>query len=160
LEANANFTYQGVSIHPKLVQKFASWESDKSVPKVIMVDVAAAFDTNEYFSAERYEDKRVCYDVDSGFFCYEWLGKLANGLHVLRIYDNGGGSGTFQTLFFVKFDKGEGYTEDGKKYERLLMSIVRQYTLGDRDDGEIKVLGDRVVVDRSKHRDQDVTLTF
>ncbi|MFA5160605.1 MAG: hypothetical protein WC484_08915, partial [Candidatus Omnitrophota bacterium] len=93
------------------------------------------------------------------FFCYERLGKLNNGLHVLKVSNSGGGSGTFMDLFFVRFDKGNGYTRDGEKYDQLLMSIVRQYPLGDRDDGEIKVLGDHVVVGRSRYRGEDVTLT-
>jgi len=166
-EADASFTYKSKPIDPKLVQKFSSWESDSPKPKVITVDVAAAFDTNEYSGEVRLQGASVCFDTedgnqqkDGGFFCYEHLGKLKNELHVLKISDNGGGSGVFQELFFVKFAKGEGYTEDGEKYERLLMSIVRQYTLGDRDDGKIKVLNDRVIVDRSKYRDKDVTITF
>ncbi len=166
-EADAGFSYAGKPINPKLVQKFSSWESDKSMPKVISVDVAAAFGTNEYSDRSRRKGANVCFDTkdsngmeDGGFFCYEWLGRLKNGLHVLKISDNGGGSGIFQELFFVKFDKGEGYLEDGEKYERLLMSIVRQYTLGDRADAKIDVSDDRVVIGKTRYQDQDVVLTF
>lgn len=160
-EANRNFTYQGAPIHPGLVQEFSSWISDKGLPTTISVDVSAPHG-NEYFDGDvKLQGKNICVDVkDGGSFCYEWLGKLDNGIHVLRAGESGGGSGVFGDLFFVKFDKGEGYNEDGKKYDQLLMSIVRTYTLGDRDDGEIKVLGDHVVVGKSRYRDKDVTLTF
>ncbi|MFA7000753.1 MAG: hypothetical protein WC352_01220 [Candidatus Omnitrophota bacterium] len=165
-EADVNFTYQGKPIHPKLVQEFSSWISDKGLPTTITVDVSAPH-RNEYSDEISMKGKNVCvYPTDNEgkqtgeSFSYERLGKLNNGLHVLRVMDGGGGSGVFTDLFFVRFSKGTGLTPEGSQYDQLLMSIVRQYPVGDRDDGEIKVLGDRVVVGRSRYRDKDVILTF
>lgn len=167
-EANRSFTFQNKPIHPGLVQEFSSWISDSGFPTTISVDIAAPHG-NEYFEDDVTvrEGKYVCADTkgedhekDGGLFCYEWLGRLDNGLHVLSVSEAGGGSGVFEDLFFVRFDKGEGYTHDGKKYDRLLMSIVREFILGDRDDGKIKVLKNSVVVGKSRYRDKDVTLTF
>ena len=165
-EADASFTYKGKPIHPGLVQEFSSWISDPGLPTTITVDISAPH-RNEYSADVTVDGKSICMDTedgdgkkDGGYFCYEHLGKLANGLHVLKTSASGGGSGVFQDLFFVKFAKGEGYAEEGKKYKRLLMSIVRQYTFREGDDGKIKVLPDKVVIGNSQNRDKPTTLTF
>ncbi len=46
------------------------------------------------------------------------------------------------------------------KYPRLLMSILRSYGLGDRDDGEIKIQDNSVVVGISKYRENPALLQF
>jgi len=167
-EANRDFTYRGKPIHPGLVQEFSSWISDPGLPTTISVDVSAPHG-NEYFSGDlsQGEGRNGCIDTkdsegkkDGGSFCYERLGKLDNGLHVLETADSGGGSGVFMDLFFVRFSKGTGYTKEGEKYDRLLMSIVREYTLGDRDDGKIAVTGNKVIVGKSRYRKKQVELTF
>jgi len=162
-EANATFTYDGKPIHPGLVKEFASWISDPGMPTTVSVDVSAEHG-NEYFEDEmkRQKDGSVILQKENEqeYFYYKWLGRLNNGVHVLRVADGGGGSGVFEDLFFVRFDKGEGFTPDGKKYDRLLMTVVRYFPLGDRDDAEIKVLLDRVVVGTSKYREAPVAITF
>ena len=159
-EASRSFTYQSKPIHPGLIQEFSSSIADPGLPTTITVDIAAPH-SNEYFDGDvKGEEGFVCADKEGESFCYKWLGRMQNGLHVLMVSEGGTGSGVFGDLFFVRFDKGEGYAKDGKKYDRLLMSIVRTYNLGDRDDGEIKVLSDRVVVGKSRYRDKDVTLRF
>lgn len=147
-EANNKFTYQGKPIHPKLVEEFSVWLSDKRNPITVSVDVKEAFNINEYYEEViKQENGLIRYNREEGvYFAYEWLGKLDNGLNVLRIFDAGGGSGIFQSLFFIKFDLGEGYTDEGEKYQRLLMSIVRSYTLGDRSSAQVELKGDKVVV--------------
>jgi len=40
------------------------------------------------------------------------------------------------------------------------MSIVRNATLGDRDDGKITVLPDRVILEKSRYREKPVVLEF
>jgi len=147
-EASAKFTYKGKPIHPGLVQEFSSWISDPGVPTTISVDIAAPH-RNEYNEdeVEMKDNGWVCRSEEDGSsFCYKWLGKLKNDLHVLQVADSGGGSGVFYDLFFVKFDTGEGYTSEGEKYPRLLMSIIRTYGLGDRYDGKVRVYTDKVIV--------------
>ena len=168
-EADSQFSYQGQPIHPGLVQEFSSWISDTELPTTISVDVAAPH-RNEYMESDvrAASGKRVCLDSrdiatdqkDGGWFCYEWLGKLNNGLHVLKTADGGQFGGIFLNLFFVRFDKGEGYTQEGEKRERLLMTIARTFVLGDRDDGEIEVQADKVIVGKSRYREQPTELKF
>jgi len=153
LEADTNFTYQGKPIHPGLVNEFSSWISDKGFPTTISVDIAAPHG-NEYFEddAKIDEDKNVCIDEKDenddktgAYFCYRRLGKLNNGLHILKTWESGGGSGVFTDLCFVRIDKDKG-TFDGQPYERLLMVIAGTYGLGEEYSGEAEILTDRVIV--------------
>jgi len=163
LEANSRFTYNKQPIHPGLVAEFNSWTSDNWKPVTISVDVSAAYGTNEYADDVEVKDNGYVYlkkEGDGEYFYYKWLGRLNNGFHVLEVGEGGGGSGIFTSLFIVKFEKGYGFTPEGQKYERLLMSIVRNETLGDRDDGKITVLPDRVVLGKSQYRDKPVVLEF
>ena len=171
-EANTKFTYQGKPIHPFLLEKFSNWLSDNKPPIITSADVAASFDTNEFennivksldnswWFAERGKDV-----TDYASFSYKWLGKTANGTHVVEVGANGGGSGFFMGLMFFKFLEGE-ITAGDKAQKQILMTIVRTYVLGDRYEGEIKVYPDRVVIPKSKDQygggaiDHDVELRF
>jgi len=173
-EANAKFTYKGKPIHPFLVGKFYNWMSDKRPPIVTTVDVASSFDTNEYqlstiekrgnwwFSEKKEGLKDITlYEA----FGYRWLGRLANGCHVIEMFENGGGSGAFTDLLLIKFSEGT-IMRDDKKDKQLLMTVVGTYTLGDRYDGDIKVYPDKVIIPPSKDQrgggslEKDVELRF
>ncbi len=144
-EANASFTYQHKPIHPGLVEEFNSWISDPGKPTTISVDIAAEH-ANEYFEDDvSIKNGVVFLKKDDGYFYYKWLGKLSDGLQVVEVGDNGGGSGVFTDLLFVRFSISEGY-DNGEKYKRLLMTIVGACGLGDRKNRDIKVLTDRVIV--------------
>jgi hypothetical protein len=164
LEADNHFIYNKQPIHPGLIAEFNPWISDTWKPVTTSVDVSAAYGTNEYFEddAKVKEDGYIYLQKkeEGEYFYYKWLGKLNNGLHILEVGEGGGGSGIFKALFIVKFEKGYGFTPEGQKYERLLMSIVRNESLGDRDDGKITVLPDKVILGKSKNRDEPVVLEF
>jgi len=92
IQANESFTYKGEPIHPKLVKEFNSWISDPGLPTTISVDIAAPH-RNEYFDdyASVNEYGAVTFrNEERGYFCYRWLGKLDNGIHVLNTSDSGG----------------------------------------------------------------------
>jgi len=98
-------------------------------------------------------------------FYYRWLGKMADGTHVVETGESGGGSGFFMDLMFIRFSEGEIMVENEKR-PQLLMSIVGIYLLGDRYDGEIIVHPDRVFIPASKNQfgggstEKDVELSF
>lgn len=156
IEADSKFTYHGKSIHPELIEKFESWMSDSEVPTVVSVDLISAEKNGNEYGRENLSKDGISYKrgvVDgsyAGFYRYQWLGRLKNGLHVVRVADCGGGSGVFETLDFIKFSLGEGVDKDGKRYDRLLMTIVRQHFLGDRYDGEVTVFADKVVIGKGE----------
>jgi hypothetical protein len=168
-EANRSFTFNGKPIHPLLVKEFSIWLSDNTSPVTVSVDVvSAAKARNEYYSDAVVDGSSVRannpemlgYSGWTGFYQYERLGTLKNGLQVLRVSDCGGGSGIFEDLFFVKFTTDSAYDENGESYERLLMTVVREYTLGDRDDGSIEVNADEVIISASKYRSDPIVLKF
>ncbi len=163
-EAREHFTYKGKPIHPGLVEEFEGWMSDYGPSITVTVNVAASFDTNEYYDEKvKQEGSVIICGPDSpeerDWYSYERIGTLSDGTCVLKTCAGGGGSGVFMDLLFVRFSVDECLFE-GKKHEQLLMRVVNQYLLGDRDTAEIKVIGDRVIVGASKYREQSVTLTM
>jgi len=90
--------------------------SDGWKPKIISMDIAACTrgtpgpysNTNEFFKEFEWSTSNgiitccMYRKKGSGYFYYEWLGKLDNGLHVIRTSDNGERSGVFRDLIFLK----------------------------------------------------------
>ena len=60
----------------------------------------------------------------------------------------------------IEFEKDEAYNIDGKLYSRLLMTVVRTFPLGDRDDGTVEVYDDRVVISKSRYREEETVIEF
>jgi len=173
-EADASFTYKGKPIHPYLIAEFSNWLSDDRPPVVTTVDVSAAFDTNEYMQEDvkkrddwwYVEKEQMDGNVKSyESFDYHWCGKTANGIHVIETGSSGGGSGFFMDLMLVKFSEGV-ISWEGKKEKQLLMSILGLHSLGDRYDGDIKVLPDKVIIGAAKNQygggaiDKDIEVKF
>lgn len=88
-EARTSFFYNNLPIHPSVIKKFIPSLSDNWKPKVVSVDIAAAFGSNEFYDTFEWKvvNKIVscCIsDQDGSNFAYHWLGKLDNGLHVIK----------------------------------------------------------------------------
>ncbi len=155
------FTFRGEPIHPKLVHEFEAWLSDDTPPITTTLDIAAAFDTNEYCEkVETTQDGFVHFTDGDGWYAYKPLGQMDDGTHVLLTEANGGGSGSFMNLVFVHLDEDKAMTPQGSSYTRVLMSVDGRFALGDRDDASIEVLADRVVVGASRYRPSSTTLSF
>jgi predicted butyrate kinase (DUF1464 family) len=156
-EANTKFTYNGNPIHPFVIREFSNWLSDNRPPMITTVDVAAAFGANKYQDSKVKKRDNWWFAESEGMdgdvrlhesFGYHWIGRLANGAHVLETGSSGGGSGFFMDLMFVKFSEGEIFWEN-KKEKQLLMTIVGTYSLGDRYEGGIKINGNKVFIPAS-----------
>lgn len=148
-----DFTFAGRPVHPKLVEEFESWLSDDRSPITLAVDVAAAQGTDEY--EEPFEARPgglVRYRSGDGWYGYEVLGRLRDGIYVLRTAASGGGSGVFLNLLFLRLDVDRAVRPDGSRYERTVLSVAGRHVLGDRDDAEIRIEVDRVVVGSSPYR--------
>jgi len=164
-EVNAHFTLQGKPVHPRLVEKFQTWLSDSGPPAVITVDLlASTVNGNEYYEPDvKVQDGVVSFehkDPEGSSFAYKWLGTVRPGLHVVETFSSGGGTGVFMDLYFFRIYRATGRDEKGP-YAQILMTLVRTpVILGDRDDGTIKVEPGRVIIGKSRYRNQPVTLEF
>jgi hypothetical protein len=164
-EVNEHFTIKGKPVHPLLVEKFQTFLSDSGPPAVITVDLlAAAENDNEYYPPDvKVRDGLVSVahkDREGSEFAYRWLGTVRPGLHVVETRFSGGGTGVFKDLYFFRIYIATGH--NGKiPYDQLLMTLLRTpMILGDRDDGDITVEPGRVIIGKSRYRNQPVILEF
>lgn len=142
-----DFTVDGVHVHAGIVEEFNGWISDKGYPLSVAVDLQAAVGSNEYFSdavENTPSGSRIIHE--EGYFNYTWCGRMKNGVHVLRVYESGGGSGVFQSLFFVAFSADRAFKGDETPYDRLLLSALGSYVLGDRSGSDIMVQDDEIMI--------------
>ena len=140
-EIYKSFTWKNKPIHPKLIEKFSGWYSDSAEPVVTSVDILQSFKARNEYDMESVNKKgnTVCYNRGEreGYFCYNYLGHLNNGLCVVQVFDNGGGSGVFGELYFVYFTQDKAINREGKPYKRILMNVALRGILGDRNDCSI-----------------------
>jgi hypothetical protein len=162
-EAQDDFTYQGKPIHPGMVNQFIGWLSDNG-PITLAIDVRAGSGTDQYNDADvrQYENCVTC-NLDrqigrGASFIYERIGVLADKTQVLHTMEWGGGTGIFEDILFVRFRVQPHTTHEGKADYRLVMEVVSAHPIGDRYDGKLTLMNDRVIVGKSKHRDQDVVI--
>lgn len=150
--ANADFTFRGRSIHPRAVEELLSWYAD-GVAGTVAIDLDGTFNSNRYYgSFNRLDDGMVEFDrtantldkphplANLGWFRYQRLGTLRGKLHVLRIWNNGGGSLTPSDLLLVHFALDEEYRPDGSKRLRLVMQRRGEIHLPLDYDGRIEVI--------------------
>jgi hypothetical protein len=147
------FVYRGKPIHPALVEEFTGYLSDAAGPITVAVDLAAAHDTNEYGAPVTVNNGWISYSHSDGpgRFSYRWLGRLEDGTHVLRTAESGGGSGVFENLMLIRFTSGQGFATNAGRYDRLLMRIVGQVSLGDRSRAEVTVSPKQIVIEGSRY---------
>jgi hypothetical protein len=144
-QLNKDFSYRGKPIHPRAVKDLTSWVSDPR-PGPIAVDVAGTYESNRYFGEYRVQDNgNVFIDLsqeyleETGSFSYNYLGRLANGFHVLRTYFHGGGSGVFESLLLIECVIEFEYKDDGRRESILVIKRRGEFGLGDRYDGKVSV---------------------
>jgi hypothetical protein len=151
-EAREHFTFLGEPINPLAVHDLSPLLSD-ALPGPVAIDLAGTYHTNRYFGkSTRDKEGRVSMDLktthestaengaNEGFVGYKRLGVLANGIQVLRIWSNGGGSGIFESLLLVRCEMDYEYREDGSRRYRVLLLRAGECGLGDRFAGSIKVI--------------------
>lgn len=143
-ELNQTFKYKGKYINPRAIQDLTAWVSDRE-PGSVAVDVEGTFDSNRYYGHYENQDGLIFIDLtqesieDLGSFSYRYLGRLANGLHVLRTFYHAGGSGIFQEILLLEGLIDFEYDADGKHNEKLILKRRGSYGLGDRYAGKIKI---------------------
>jgi hypothetical protein len=157
------FRYSGTPIHPLCVKALLGHLADP-LPWIASVELEASSKSNECRSIPCTEERGAvrCNAVDSGspasFFQYKHLGMTSDGTHILVTADCGGGSGVFEDLLFVRFEPDRAY-EQGTYRDRMLMRCIGSFVLGDRDDGQVELIGDRIRVGASRCRPKEIVLT-
>ena len=171
-EARSDFTCGGQPIHPGLIYEFLPWFEDHG-PVTVAIELPSGQEATRYFHTNVRQ--RVgwtvcnvksllphCWDneptVNAPEFGYQRVGVLADGTQVLRTYYCMGGSGTFMSLVFIRFETEGSFDIWMKPYTRVVMKALCVYPMGDRDDGKVQVLKDHVIVGPSRCRDKEVVL--
>lgn len=155
---------QAPYINPRVIQELSPWLSDNH-DQVVAVDLIHSQKSNRFFCEAKIrniKDQNPFVYVESedknnpGFFGYQYVGKSDSGLYVLLISENGGGTGDFKKLMFLKLEQDRAAVVDWtngvvKMNEpRILLKKVGEVALGDRWDGELKVVGDSILIGKDR----------
>ena len=149
-----------------MVQDLNTWMSDMG-DQVVSINVIDSQTSNRYYckpDPEIIPQAKGCPYIfantitvvgrgtNTSYFGYQFIGITSSGITVLKTVENGGGSGSFESLLLLKFEQDQQLNSDlkeGKAWlsgKRLLMKKVGQLSLGDRWGGELRVQGNKVVV--------------
>jgi len=147
-EAEESFTVRGKAIHPKIVAEFLCSMADRGDPLTVTMDVAQAQGTNEYSGVRDLPDSadgNVVMESDGAKYGYRWYGRLSNGLHVVRAWEDTGHRAHPDSLFFVRFSLDRGMSDRKPSYDRLLMTVVGWHA---PVPGDVARVGDAVMIRR------------
>ncbi len=140
--------YQGKTVHPGCIYELTPEVADTH-PINAAVDLEGCHDSNRHcgdFTEEKgvitYRDEAL---FDQGYFAYESVGRTKNGIDVVHIYHNSGGSGMFQVLLMLRFEK-QRIMQNNEMRERTLLKALGHHVLENAFRGHIRILGDKVVI--------------
>jgi hypothetical protein len=131
-----------------------SEDGPKEVP-VLAIDLAKPKSARKYIGDVKVtkgsDDDLVPYvyepdPTDPGMlqtprFGYRWKGRTTSGVDVLLVDDSGGGSRDYECVLLVKVELN---VASGKN--RLLLKKIRVQQLGDRWDGDLRVIRNKVLI--------------
>jgi len=156
------FQWRGQPIHPGVIYELNT-DLSNNCPVVAAVDVEGACDSQQFVDPPKSSNGFLFYkdakEFDTGGFGYKYLGRSTDGKHVLLTVCNGGGSGDFEDILIVKFSH-DRLNDDGRSRDRIRMTLVGHFTLGDRDDGNVDVHNDDLFIGKSRYRDADKVISL
>ena len=149
-------------VHPKIIQDLHGSIAD-SGEHVVAINVLDSQDSNRYFGAVKIRDipteaPFVFVRGNNEEFGYQHVGTTDSGVHILFCSDWGGGSGIFNSVIFVVFERDRGIVCDRDELrissdrERLLIRKLGRLELGDRWGGELRLNGDWLLVGKDSDR--------
>ena len=154
LTGRPGLLWQGSAVHPGCIRELRADLADEK-PVVAAVDLEGCRRSTRYSSSYETDGSVLRWrdpDTDGGgYFQYEYLGVLSNGIHVVRIGESGGGSGFFEDLLFLRSNEAT-VSEDGRQRARQVLTLVGSETLGDRAQVAIELSGDAVTIRRREFR--------
>jgi len=142
--------WHNAAVHPGCIRALTTDLAD-SRPVVAAVDLEGCSKSNRFGDAPDIDGRILRWKQpdagERGFFQYEYLGALSNGVLVVRTAESGGGSGIFQEMLFLRIAP-SSVLEDGAKRTRDALTMVGTESLGDRDRVTITLSGDAVTITR------------
>ncbi|MDB9529268.1 hypothetical protein PN498_24965 [Oscillatoria sp. CS-180] len=161
-ELQRSLTFRGEPLNPRAVAALIPWLSD-TLPGAIAVDLEGTVADTNQFGGEVYplEEGRIFAEWtdagDSKFVGYQPVGRLDNGVHVLRVWINTGGSGIFPFLMLVSFDL-DTEIDNGYVRQRLVMTRRGEFALGGGYDGDITLSGNTLMLTPAPHGEASQTV--
>lgn len=163
-EVRQSFTLDGKPIPPGIFRDLGDGDIADSISILVSVDLKAAVGSNRYAediskSGQWIVQKKAAKDMANGgeASAYNYVGSTANNLLVAVTSYNGGGSGTFYILHILDLTHGKAFDSDGKVYDRLNLTTVREVPLGDRWQGNVKISGNSIEVQTTKSGPSDTS---
>ena len=163
-EVNSHFYFKGEPIHPELLHLFNSSMSD--APIVMTVDLCIGYHSNLCYHKTAVDGKIVTEHLrdregnQQGTYEYEYLGKLDNGVHVVRTLCYGELLGSSNDLLFISFKIRKTYDYNGKVQEQLLMTLEKCYNIGDRLTSKVTLSKNSVTINKPIGSNKAVLVSF
>lgn len=172
VETGYSFT-RAPFVNPRILHEMGAWLSDTG-DLVVAINLEDANDSNRFNTwGDQVEVRdfagkcpfvwwRAAPDADGysrDSFGYRYVGRTDFGVHLLETAASGGGSGTFVDLLFVAVERGYGIKHDAEREdggvvradrERIVLRKLGTIGLGDRWDGELRVLGNDLFIGRDE----------
>lgn len=135
-------------IHPFILEDLVGWLSDTN-DQVIAVDIMGANRSNRYWGpvssnvinpTDPYPLVKAQRDGSKAYFAYQYVSCSFSGIHIVRTWRSGGGSGIFSSLLLVTLSDESAMTIDvdgSRKADRFVIKKMATITLGDRYNGRI-----------------------
>jgi hypothetical protein len=152
-EVRRSFTLGGKPIPPEIFRDMGDGNLADSESILVSVDLKAAIGSNLYYDditqangwvSQKRIDKAEMNGAEET--AYHFVGATANRLLVVIASYNGGGSGRFYTLHILDLAGAKAYDSEGKVYDRVDLSNLRDIALGDRWDGDVTIAGNVIEI--------------
>ena len=146
--------WHGAAVHPGCIRELTTDLAD-SRPVIAAVDLEGCAKSNRFADAPEVDGRLLRWKQPDaggrGFFQYEYLGALSNGVLVVRTAESGGGTGVFQEMLLLRITPSV-VIEDGARRTRDALTMAGTESLGDRDRVTITLSGDAVTIKRQEFR--------
>lgn len=131
-------------INPKIIEDLVGWISDTG-DQIVSINIIKSNKSNRYFgdiTVENTLGNPIVKAVAGGVsFAYQYIGHSFSGVHLLRTWYSGGGSGIFCSIVLLTISNDNAIEYDRQKttkIERFIAKKIGLLPLGDRYEGEIK----------------------
>lgn len=159
-EVRREFKFRGKPIHPRIVHRLTGWPSESGFPTVVTIDLAQAAGSAEFPDEEVQSDgRKFSHKLGTDVFTYEWLGVVKSGTHVILATEGEeppaveAASGEVapakkhKKVMFLRAARGKAFLDNGKLYDRLLLTEERRYPLTEKEEVAAKIAGDKVTLE-------------